>query len=284
MSLRIRGPRLFVASALTAFGAVSALVQFVGQLFPGTLAEPVAITTASLTTCVGYAVVKARPLRQLRYSYRLPQTLITIVSGDLLEQPCQMAVGFSDTFDTQLEGGVISAGSLQGQLLLRRYGGNLSRLDADLEAALVSAKPIACEDREDKPLGKLNRYKIGTVAVLDTLPHQVFAVAYSRIGNDGVATSSVEALWFSLNRLWDAVFQRGQQEPVAIPLVGGGLSRIDSLDPESTLRLVLLSFVTRSRDRRVCSELQVVLRPSVFEQVDLREIRAFLTSLERAPR
>jgi len=178
---------------------------------------------------------------------------------------------------------VVNADRVQGQLLRRRYAGDVRRLDLELEAALRGIRPVATEHRADKPQGKLDRYELGTVVVLSERPRLVFAVAYSRLGNDCVARSGVEELWFSLQRLWDAVYRHGQHERVAMPLIGDGLSRVDFLDPESLLRLLVLSFVTRSQERRICRELRIVLRPEVFRRIDLDEVEAFLGSLGSGP-
>ena len=78
--------------------------------------------------------------------------------------------------------------------------------------------------RACKRRGKLIRYPVGTVAVLRAGDEQVYAVAYSRMGNDLVARSSEHDLAVSLERLWDAVYLHGQLQPLAVPLIGAGLS------------------------------------------------------------
>lgn len=260
------------------------MVQFVGQLFPRAFADPGPVTMVSLVFCLAYGAFRSWPKQHVRRTFSLPDMSVSIVSGDVFDEPGHLVVGFSDTFDTCVAGGVVvNPDSLQGQLLRRRYNGDAPLLDKELDAGLREARPVAVEDRADKPVGKLTRYKLGTVAVLGERPQLVFAVAYSRISNDCVAESSVEDLWFSLERLWDAIYRHGQHERVALPLIGYGLSRIDFLDAESLLRLLLLSFVTRSRQRRICRELRIVLRPEVFRQIDLREAEAFLGSLGSGP-
>ncbi len=205
---------------------------------------------------------------------------VVVKAGDLFDEQAHLVVGFSDTFDTIADDGiVINDTSVQGQLLTRRYGGDVRRLDQELSTALSTVPPVATETRKRKPRGKLNRYGIGTVAVLGTRPRLVFAVAYSRIGNDYVAGSSVEELWYSLGRLWDAVHRHGQLECVAMPLIGSGLSRVHCLDEESLLRLILLSFITRSRERVICRELRVVVRPTDLGKIDMPEVDAFLRAL-----
>lgn len=277
---RARSRRRFAGAALAAFGAISAAVQFVGQLFPRALAEAAPITAVAVGVCVVWGLLRLRHRGRLVHEFRHPRTTVVIAPGDLLEQQSHLVVGFSDTFDTVTGDGPVSEASLQGQLLERRYRGDFARLDAELAAALRRTAPISRERRGDKRLGKLRRYPVGTVAVLGRRPHLVFAVACSRIGNDYVARSSAEELGESLHRLWDAVQRHGELEPVAMPLLGSGLSRLDHLDAEALIRLILLTFVLRSRERLVCRELRLVLRPREFARLDLPELAAFLGALE----
>ncbi|MGH6657928.1 MAG: macro domain-containing protein [Actinocrinis sp.] len=275
-----RGRRVLFGNLLAAFGAVSATVQFVGQLFPHAIGAPGPVTAGSLGGCLAWGLARAYPRSKIRREFRFPDTAIVVEQGDLFSSRAHLVVGFSDTFDTVLDDGVVvSDVSVQGQLLGRRYQGDVRRLDDELSVALAGIEPVSTEAARFKPRGKLDRYAVGTVAVLGARPQLVFAVAYSRIGNDYVARSSVEELWYSLNRLWDAVYLHGQLESVAMPLIGSGLCRLDGLDEEGLLRLILLSFAARSRERRICRELRVVVSAAGLRRINLHEVGAFLTTL-----
>ena len=275
-----RAYRLFAGNVLAAFGAVSAATQFLGQLFPTGLPHPGAMTFATLGLCVAWGVVRLPSRTQVHRTFKHPRMSVRIETGDLFERAEHLVVGFCDTFDTTISpDGPVHPASVQGQLLARLYGGDSPRLDQDLSAALAGIRPASMERRRLKPTGKLARYPVGTVALLDDGPRRVFAVAYSRLGNDGMARSSIEELWLSLNRLWDAVYRHGQQDAVAVPLLGAGLARLDFLHQEDILRLILLSFVTRSRERRICRELTVVIGPADAREIDMPEVAAFLRTL-----
>ncbi|MBU6536723.1 hypothetical protein HZS56_37620 [Streptomyces sp. A108] len=274
---------MFVGSVMAAFGGVSAVLQFVGQLWPAAIPGPAPVAAASVLLCLAWAVARSRPTVSVRQEFARPRMSVSVAPGDLFDEPAHLVVGFCDTFDTDVSDGVLISGtSVQGQLLRRRYGGDVRRLDDELDAALGGAVPVAAETRETKPYGKLDRYPVGTVAVLGSRPRLVFGVAYSRLGNDCVARSGTEELWLSLGRVWDAVYRHGQLDRVAVPLIGSGLSRLHGLDEESLLRLILLSFITHSRERVVCRELRIVLRPEELERVDLAEVAAFLAVLAAA--
>jgi transcriptional regulator with XRE-family HTH domain len=205
---------------------------------------------------------------------------LKIVTGNLFDQETHLAVGFSDTFDTSIaDDRVIHSSSVQGQLLRRVYRGDQELLDEQLAAALAGVSPVSAESRRDKPYGKLDRYPLGTVAVLGEPRRLIFAVAYGIMGNDLVARAPVEELWHCFTKLWDAVYRRGQRGALSVPLMGSGLARIDTLDRGNLLRLILLSFVSYSRLRVICHELRIVISPGDVDRVDVAGLAGFLQTL-----
>jgi DNA-binding SARP family transcriptional activator len=201
-------------------------------------------------------------------------SIVVILAGDLFaERDAHLVVGFSDTFDTDTTGDlVINGRSLQAAAMRELFGGDRPKLDRHLRVALRHVAPETRETRAAKPHGKLLRYPVGTVAVLRSDGRCLFAVAYSRMGNDLVAHSSQPKLARSLDNLWDAVRLHGQLRPVAMPLVGSGLARIDGTGPGDLLTLVIGSFAERSLSARICPELRIVLHPEDLARVDVRNV------------
>jgi hypothetical protein len=275
-----RGLGLLSVNALVAFGAISGGIQFVGQVFTPKFSQPGELTLGVVFFCLIFGLVRARPRRRIRRDFGRPDMTITVKVGDLFKENCHLVAGFSDTFDTDTTNNVIiSRTSVQGQIVDQLYGGDSGHLDSELTSALSGVAVARTERRSDKRAGKLKRYPIGTVAILGPPERRVFAVAYSRMGNDLVAKSSVEDLWHGLSRVWDAIYRVGQRRCVAIPLVGSELARINCLDRESLLKMVLLSFVARSREELICQELIVVLHPKDIDKINMLEVAAFLKTL-----
>jgi hypothetical protein len=234
----------------------------------------------SLGACVFWGAIRTYPGRSIRHEFRFPNTKVVVAAGDIFNETCNLAVGFSDTFDTSTDDHIISAGSAQGQMLDLLYNGDSLHLDGLLESSLNGLRPTTMESRQDKVKGKLKRYPIGTVAILQHEGRKIFCVAYSCMGNDLVARSSVNHLWKSLDALWTTVYQNGEQETLAMPALGAGLARIDALDLESILRTIILSFLARSRQNVICRELRIVLHPHNMENVNLHELLAFIKSFK----
>jgi Thoeris protein ThsA, Macro domain len=279
------GRRLFIAQSLVAFGVISAVIQFLAALYRTFPPYPAVIFAVTLTGCAAWGFIRNYPRFTLTHRMANTDATLSIVVGDLFAQETHVAVGFSDTFDTATGGNqVIDSASLQGQLLRRVYDDDQRQLDRDLSAALNGIKPVKKESRSNKPRGKLTRYPIGTVAVLGRSRWYTFAVAYGRMGNDMTVRAPVEDLWYCFSQLWEAVYREGQRGPVSVPLMGSGLARLNSLDHENLLRLIVLSFAAYSRMKLICPELRIVIRPEDVTRIDLIRLREFLSTFQRRSR
>ncbi|MFB8776520.1 macro domain-containing protein [Streptomyces broussonetiae] len=211
---------------------------------------------------------------------------LVVVRGDLFAQDdANLVVGFTDTFDTATEQDlVISRDSVQGQLVGRLFNGDRKLLDDRLQAGLRSITPSSTERPQDKPRGRRVRYPLGTTVPLVVDGRRVFAVAYSRLGNDLVARSAPDDLRASLDSLWQSVARYGMYKPVAIPLVGTGLARVVELDRTQLLFMIIESFAAYTRrEPTTAPELRVVIRPEDLARTDLAAVGGLLRTLPGAP-
>lgn len=238
----------------------------------------------------------ARLLRTLREQLRarhagdvlrreFPGLGVTLIirRGDLFEQDdASLAIGFCDTFDTSTEDDVlISRESVQGQLLEHLYRGDRERLDADLRKGLRGVVPVAKETAQAKPRGKRLRYAMGTVVPLPMNGRRVFAFVHCRQDLDLVTHSTAEELRLSLNRLWQSVRINGLRKPVAIPLVGSGLARIDELTREQVVIMIIDTFVRNCWTERCTPELRILVRPSEIEATRISDVARFVETLDQ---
>lgn len=209
---------------------------------------------------------------------------LTVVRGDLFHQDeANLVVGFTDTFDTSTERNEqISARSVQGQLLHRLYGGDAKALDRELHRGLRRFTPVGRETTRTKPQGKRTRYPLGTVV---PLPHEgrwIFAVAYTRQGNDLSGSSDPRQLRHSLDQVWRSVAVRGQLRPVAVPVVGSGLARVHELSRAELAVMIVETFTDAQRERAAVSrELRVVIRPDEVDEIDLPGLARFVEALDQ---
>lgn len=207
---------------------------------------------------------------------------LVVRRGDLFNQDdANLVVGFGDTLDTATDSyAAISKESVLGQLIDRVYGGNRRLLDTDLSKGLQHIQPVAVETAQAKPRGKRRRYPVGTVAPLPFDGRRVFAVVHCRQDLDLVTHSSAAELRLALEQLWRAVRQQGLLKPVAIPLVGAGLARVNELSREQLMIMIIDTFLESCRDSRCAPELRIVLRPADMERVRILDVARFVEELD----
>ena len=213
----------------------------------------------------------------LRHRVPLPgqRADVVLVRGDLFEQTdCNLVVGFTDTFDTETDQDiVISRDSVQSQLVDRVFGGRRRLLDEKLKTGLRAVKAVGTESARAKPRGRRVRYPVGTTIAVPVEGRRIFAVAYSRLGNDLVARSGDEDLRSGLDNLWASVAVHGLFRPVAVPLIGSGLARVTDLDRSQLVALIVDSFMAACRRYPALTpELRIVVRPEDLASTDLSPV------------
>lgn len=267
--------RHFFKNSFTCFGIIALLLQTYNVIFPTITViqgAPILIGVIVLSITGGLILSWPRPITQ---QYNLPNTRITIVKGDLLDEQTNLVIGTVDTFDTEPPH-IISAGSLQGQALQRFYGGDLNRLNDDLDRALAG-KNIT--DTVQKA-GKQHRYGVGTVATVKNSARFIFFLAYCEMDANNNAHSTPDKFWASLSMLWDEISLQGNGAAVSMPVIGGGQARLSNLMPaQDAIRFTLLSFMFASRKNRICEELRIIVKPEDFNKMDRLELQSFLSSL-----
>lgn len=266
--------RWFLVQTFSAVGVLAVFLE-VTNFIAGSLPVdgwPLAITIA--VVAVMYGLVRAWP-RPIRQEYNSPNTTIEIMKGDLFDQDCNIVVGTCDTFDTSVPN-VIAGGSVQGQALDRLYGGDIVQLDRELAIAL---RGRAIEGTIQKA-GKTDKYGVGAVATLRNASHRLYFLAYSEMNEHNEAQSTPDGIWRSLASLWDEVSRTANGSSVAVPVIGGGQSRLSQVIPaQDSIRFIILSFMFASRTKKVCDQLRIVVRSSDFDRLDRLELQAFLSSL-----
>ncbi|GAA0969573.1 hypothetical protein GCM10009555_016940 [Acrocarpospora macrocephala] len=262
-----------MVSALSSIGILAAVAGILDAFFPDVF-EPRGWAYLGIVFAVSvlWATFDAWPLEKYTRNFSELNTTITIEIGDLFEQPGHLVIGMTDTFDTALPR-IITERSIQGQLLMREYGGKVTKLDREIARTLKDVQPIKVETVQNKPDGKRKRYSIGTVISLGSVHRYYYCCAYSYMSNALVAQATPESLWTGLFNVWQAVRDSSQQATVSMPLVGSGLAKLSNqLCRKDILRLILLSFVAASRERVVTKHLKIIIHPDDVRDISMMEL------------
>lgn len=264
---------------LSVFGAITVILGPVVIYFPEFVPASLEGMLSHILIALGIAFIWAVP--KSTYSVHLPSTnncTITIKVDDLFHSKGHLVIGINDTFDTEI-GELIKQKSVQGQFLSKVYHGDIQRLDRDIEEQLIKKKLQPTIDTS-KNKGKNKRYPIGTTLSLGNGTERYFLSAYSYMGNDLKAKSSINDLWISLREIWNEVRLKGQGTKVSMPIVGSELARI-SADRSLLVKLIALSYVLNSKEEVICEELEIIIRKQDLKYINLIDIQNSLSSLSR---
>jgi len=268
--------RAFFTHAFVCLGAVSFIFGLADVLYPNAISKiKIPSMIAILIVSFAYATIRAYP-RPISESYSKPKTMIQVVEGDLFDQEHNVVIGMTTTFDTRIPH-IINPQSVQGQFLSRVYANDVDALDRDIGNQLTGLSPTGTIS---KP-GKQDQYAVGTVITIRHARKHYFCVAYGEMDTANQAHASIDGIWSSLDSLWREVRAKANGDPVAIPVIAGGLARLSQVLPaQDSIKFIAMSFMFASRHVKVCDSLDIVVRPEDVEHLDMLEIQAFLTSLK----
>ncbi|MGQ4668794.1 macro domain-containing protein [Metabacillus halosaccharovorans] len=262
---------------LAIFGAITALLKPLSTYFPQYTSLGFTGMGYQLGISILIAIIVNFPRWKFSYNLSAPNSKVSIKIGDLLEEKGHLVIGINDVFDTEI-GEVIKENSIQGQFLSRIYNSNQALLDKDIEDALSSRNISPIIDM-DKIRGKNSRYPIGTTISLGSGKNKYFLTAYSYMGKDLKAQSSIDNLWHSLNNLWEEIRVKGQGTKVSMGILGAGLARIPSARKDILIKLIILSFVAASKIEFITDELTIVIHESDLQYINMVELKNTLNKL-----
>lgn len=245
-----------ISTLLSSFGALWLCVEISDRFFKKTNLPTIISNLWWLFFLSGVitAIWLCRPILRVTEKLKNRDVDIEIVIGDLLSLDGAIVVGSNTTFDTRVSRELISEKSVQGQFTKKYYGGEL-QLDAELNAALIG---IASEDLHGHRVGKTKRYPLGTVVRLNPKNHTAYFVAIAHINEHGVASGTFEGLKEALGQLWLFVGQRGLKEPLLVPVLGSGFTRL-APPRQVIVQEIIKSFVAACSEHTFCEKLTIVL-------------------------
>lgn len=211
--------------------------------------------------------------------FKNPQFSVTVKYGDLFKEKNNIVIGINNYFDTFLGNQIISPNSIQGQFEEIYYKDNIAKFDEEINTC-VERKKVKCVENNKKTKGKRKKYPIGTTITLNSNDRCTFLCAYSDMNEMCKAESNIEHLTTSLNELWKEIRNNGECKPVAMALLGTGLSRIN-ISNESILKLILVHFIVSSKEEIITEHLTIVLSKNDKKSYFLSNIENKLKELSK---
>jgi hypothetical protein len=226
-----------------------------------------------------YAFIKTYPKRSFSREFRQYNTKISIQTGNIIEENCNIVIGSSDYFDSDTD--LNAQKSLKYQLIGKLYKGNSEEFDKLVSKSLRDQE-ISGTFNPAKKGGKMTQYPIGTTAVLPHENRKIFILVMSRILNEnGVnyTDSNPEILHTALINLWKKLITDGRTNEIALPVLGSGLARIN-LPNILLMQLIVLSYLIYAKRDRVVENLKIIIYEKNYNLREFYEITRFIKSIE----
>lgn len=189
--------------------------------------------------------------------------IIEIRVGDLFDQDGAFVVAAPTTFDTSIEDNTIDPRSVQGQYTTR-FCDSLETLNNQIETALNGIDFIDLNELQ-KPYGPRRRYSVGTVAPVMFNSKRAYFVAIATLNRHRNASATRNDLLDALPQLWENIRTCGGMDPINIPILGAGFSRVNATR-EELIREIIKSFVPAAKEGRFCERLTIIVTPSDYRE------------------
>lgn len=221
-----------------------------------------------------YTLSTRRPISNVTYKVPRKDLTFAVKIGDLFDEPGEMVISSSSTFDTDMSSGLIARDSLQGQLAIRFFDGKSDEIDRQIANSLEH-EPF--ELNQARP-GKKKQYPIGTVARISAHGRNFYLIAMSHMNASGTAQSDVKMLDEALESLWINMARKAELGDIVIPAMGTGRGRVP-IPRKKVIERVAQSFADASRDTFFSNRLTIVVRPQDAEKFSLNlfEVRDYLS-------
>lgn len=262
-------------SYIAALGSLWLFVKVVSEVYAA--ATPYTSSWFLLALPLFVAIWSNMPIPFIRHKLHGRDVTIEIRVGDILELDGSMVISANTTFETSLDDDLISPQSLQAKFTKKFYD-TVDRLNLDLERSLDRSEATG-EPRRGRP-----RWPIGTVVMLKPRGKTVYMVAIAELNDHGVAQGSKEDVFASLGKLWHFIGERGELEPVCIPVLGTGRARITTVR-EDMVKEIVRSFIAACSERKFTERLTVVISTDDYiqHQVELDSLGNYVKHLCENP-
>ncbi len=265
-----RHPLRFISEIFLGYSAIWTLLESASYFFVDLKLQGAGYYLCLVILSVLIALARAYQHRSIHFKIGHSNTKVTVLFGDLFDRAGHLAIPANEYFDSQL-GLPVSPSSLHGIVLNRFFASHPASFD-QLVASDLAGTPSSPVQRTG---GKTDQFAIGTTASVRTNSHKFLFFALCRTNT---ATFKASASLPDLLRALEGLCAKARNilggEKLVVPLVGSGLSGI-GLPANQLLQLILLVLVNETKKNQVALEIEVVVHPSRFDEVDLGSIETF---------
>lgn len=221
-----------------------------------------------------FVMFTRRPVSRVSYKVPKKDYSFEVKISDIFKEHGEIIISSNTTFDTDMSTGLISTGSLQGQLATLFFNGQTAEIDRQIEESLAREEFNVVDG---KP-GKKKQYPLGTVARVSAHGKNFYFVAMSHINSEGTAYSTSRMLDEALEGLWKNMARKGDFGDMVMPLMGTGRGRV-AIPRKKIIERIAQSFADAAQDRVFSNKLSIIVRPEDASKFSLNlfQVRDYLS-------
>ncbi len=187
---------------------------------------------------------------------------VNIVEGNLFDQQGLKIIPFNEHYDTLVDEKVIASNTLNG-VFIKKHVKNLKKLNQVIEAN-------AEKSRVEKDSGGKFCFELGHLICFD----DYLLLAFSKFDEQNRAHISMQEYEQCMFHMWSEVRRLYQNKPVALPLIGSGITSFDGISEKSTANLLRCILCTlHASGEYINQPVTIVVRKEALEGLDLYELK-----------
>jgi hypothetical protein len=196
-------------------------------------------------------------------------TKVVVKFGDIFKQDGWKAIAVNDFFDSKVDEKHIASKTLHGHTLNTYWGANINDWDNQITSELsrISGKMV------ERTSGNSIQYPIGTTASISKDGVKMLFVALTHTDIDNLLTTADTV---DLNRAIRGLLQKARiacaNEPLNIPLMGSGLSRI-GIKNNILVDLILTAIFEETKQSKITNEIRIILPSEKINEISLHHIQ-----------
>ena len=190
---------------------------------------------------------------------------ITIKVGNIFSQDGIIIIPVNRCFDTIVDDQLISSTSIHGQFINKYFSNNLKSLNNIIETALSDNNDYKISP---KKTGNNKIYSPGTIVQVCIDTSNYYLLSLTKFDNNNCATCSIDDYCLAFEKMLTHIDSFGQNRPVSMPVIGSGLSRVDS----NLMNLINLMITLIKMHKGHLPDISIIIAENYIDDIDFGNI------------
>lgn len=190
-----------------------------------------------------------------------------ILSDDYKKENVIRVFNFNEFFDTEIDQQLISAKTLNGQILNGEFKDKISDLDKKIEEDDHLKRNISANS-VIRIKGKTTKYYLGTIFAAN---NNTFFTALTHFDDENKAILLMPDYIRFLMKFWDEIDNLYDGNTIVITLFGNGRTRLDDgtkYEPQELLKIILWTFKLRKLKFEMPDKLVILMDSRTNKKID----------------